>query len=237
MIYQRIFTLVDAGRIHVLFQELLANERRVLAEQRARGLVRVVGTTARISLIEKAYAEWQRELQTLATVTAARATAHIQERIQATAVRPGTGNDPHLINLIVSRPVTTLGFITGQVGVADEQELDRAVNPYGPQYGPYWKAQEYGNPGLVGRQLFGAFYGAGGSPPGYLPSSTGGNKDPIFITKAQGASPVGRMIVKRAPQARHFIRDGANLALIEWRKGLKTAEEIALVGISAALAA
>lgn len=234
-IYQRIFTIEDVAQIHILFQGLIKKERELEVINRSRGAL--VGKSGRLALIEKAYADWQVELRSLATITAIETTRAIQDRLKKTQKRPPTGTSPHLADVILCRPIETLGFITGQVGVADEKILDTAKNPYGPQYGPYWRTQEYGSPKMRGRILYGAFYGAGGAGPGYVPSgSRGGSADPLFRTVAQGATPpTGRMVIEHPPEARHFIRDGADIAVAQWRKGVADIETFTLERLAAAL--
>jgi hypothetical protein len=223
--WQRIFASPDVVQIEAQIGRQILECERVNAkairlgatpplEAKRRALLRVAQTN-------------RRALNELAARTAANATARIRERLAATAVRPGTGVQPHLASLIVSRPLLPN---TGSVGVASEARLNRAINPHTPGYGPYWRAQEYGTgspevPSQVGRQIFGLFYGpgaTGGSRP-QSQYSGGGGPHPIFIPGGRGprGGAGGKGVISVEIQARHFIRDGADLAAAEWQREMR----------------
>jgi hypothetical protein len=191
---------------------------------------------------------YRRELNELAARTAAEASASIRQRLAATSVRDPTGVPPHLASLIYSRPLGGIFENTGTVGVARESTLDRAINPNTPGYGPYWRAQEFGTgpqprrpgepeiPTQVGRVIYGHFYGAGASGPGSRPQAQyagGGGPHPVFIPSSQRRGPRGgaggKGTIRHEIQARHFIRDGADLALVSWAAAMKRIDHKAAV--------
>lgn len=245
-LYERAFVVENAAQIHKLFQTTILEAEAVERLQRRRGLS-VAGATRRNLL--RAYGTWQREMDDLSRATAAEATKAIKEKLKTTAKRPDTGVGPHLRDLIRCRPLSVGGFTTGSVGIADIGELNKAVNPLGPQYGPYWFAQEEGSTRNVGREITGFFFGTGYAGPPSPPDPAQSRQHPIFVTGAQGAAAFGgagfdggagvaggrgrRMLIQRPIQARHFIRDGANQARGAWFAGLRRIEDEALARLVA----
>lgn len=248
--YQRTFTSSNIGVVHREFGEILALARKVDTERRALGLPPSTAATQRI--IRQAYLKFNERLDAHAATTAAKATAEIRARLRATQRRQDTRNAPHLSGGVRSRALHRFGGLaTGEVGVADEDELDKIVNPTSPQYGPYWRAQEFGTggggvPSQLGRVIRGYFYGPGltdPTPPRSIYAG-GGGPHPIFVSaKAQRAiygslgfsggggargGVGGYGTIEHEIQARHFIRDGANRAEAEWRRGMAQIESDAI---------
>ncbi len=97
----------------------------------------------------------------------------------------------------------------GSVRVALIEELDKVVNPNTSDYGPFWRAQEYGTgqdgvPSQLDRVIFGTFENSGTQPNGDL-RGVGVGHDIAFIPG--GRSPGFGTITVELP-ARHFLRDG-----------------------------
>jgi hypothetical protein len=121
----------------------------------------------------------------------------IRARIRTTAVRPPTSGA--LEGAIQSRPLPST-FPAGAVGIADLDPLTAATMRANANE-PYWRAQEYGYSGNVGRRLRGFF---GDSPPGTSPASGAEFRHhPYFFT-----GPGPRMVIRQPIYSRHFLRDG-----------------------------
>lgn len=245
--YQRIFTIADVARVHKLFGEALRVARQVDIERRALGLPSATVATQRE--LRAAYLLFNDELDTLARATAAAADKSIRDRIKATQKRADTRMSPHLRDLIKSRALNPLGrgLATGAVGIADEDMLNRAVNPTSPQYGPFWRAQEFGTgspevKSQLGRVIRGYFFGGGLTDP-EVPQSVyagGGGPHPIFVSAASQQSIMGSVgfaggggarggvggfgTIQHEIEGRHFIGDGANAVLADWRVGIRDIE-------------
>jgi hypothetical protein len=218
-------------------RSLLALEREIAGERRALALI------ARDN---------RQQLNDLAAKTAGRATTSIRERLAATAERPDTGVKPHLADLIESAPLLPN---TGAVGIASETKLDRAVNPNTPGYGPYWRAQEYGTgstnvppgtkavPSQIGRKkkLYGYFYETGVTSPSRPQAQYAGGRGPhpIFIPSSGGQRGArggggGVGVIRHEIQPRHFIRDGADRAVVQWRREMSRIDTQTAKALSAA---
>jgi hypothetical protein len=145
------------------------------------------------------------------------------------------------------------------VGIASEDRLDKALNPTAPGYGPYWRAQEFGtgSPEVVtqvGRVIFGYFSGTGLEGPSRPQHqySGGGGPHPIFVSaKAARAAAAevgigdfgggsrggkgGKGVIGKEIEGKHFIRDGANGALTEWKLGMRRIEDATISELKAVL--
>lgn len=257
--FQRIFVVATAAETHKLFQATILQARATDRIRRRAGLGRAAATE---KLLLLSYGEWQIGMDRLAIATAANARRAMRARLRATAKRPGTGVRPHLSEVLNARSLSKQGpFSTGMVGIADEEILNRAVNPLsGGRYGPYWRAQEFGTgspevPSQIGRILYGFFFGPGlsGAPtPPLAQYKGGGGPHPIFVSAAsqktlnaqlgfggRGAGPRGgfggRGTIDYEIEARHFIRDGADQAYRDWIAGVKTLETEAIRDLQKAL--
>lgn len=239
--YVRIFVVENVERIHRDFLDAIRLARQVEQIRVKQG--RGAGAVATRRELQRAYADFNRELDGIAKTTAVAARAAIRREIATTRTRPDTGNGPHLRDMIRARPIHPLGIIaTGAVGVADIDVLDQLVNPQSPQYGPYWRSQEYGYK-FRGKQLtgvVGGFYdrGFGGGPyraesqfaggsgphPLFLPGRTGG----AMAMAAGGTfrSGAGMSLVKFRSnlRPRGFIEKGASAAEVVWRRDLARLE-------------
>jgi hypothetical protein len=241
--FQRIFVIEDVAAIHRLFLEGFRAARTADAAQRNAGLPPV----ARATLIElqKAYDQFNRELRGLSVKTARDSETYMKAVFDATRVRANSQLQPHLRSLLRSRPVQVFGggIETGAVGVGNEDLLDQAINPTAPQYGPYWRAQEFGTgqagvPSQVDRVIRGYFYGPGlvGPERPLAQYKGGGGPHPIFVSAKNAGAAYGDVgfsggggkgggkggfgTIEKEITPRHFIRDGADRALVEWRRGV-----------------
>lgn len=243
--YQRIFVVQNSATIYRLFLEDIAAARRTdLARQRA-NLPPITRATQRVLL--SALRDYEAGLRDIANQTAAITQQSMRDRldqyIQATG-RGSTGRTPNLKMRTTARRLPPLaGAETGNVGVAPEEVLDRAVNPDTPGYGTYWRAIEFGTgregvPAQRGRVIRGLFTGRA---PGYADATRplaiyrGGGPHPIFIPgsagTALGLSGIGPRggkggygVIRREIRPAHFIRNGANDGLKVWRRELAALE-------------
>lgn len=247
--YARIFVVSDIAEVHRAFDRDFRLLEQLALVERAGNLPQTGVATMR--LLELAYANFNRELDDLAKRTAASATDLIKERIRATRARNrgDTGRGAHMRNMVRSRPLPRIGGLaSGAVGVADLDVLDSLRNPLG-NYGPYWRAQEYGTgstevPAQKGRVIRGYFFGRGfgGTPevPREEYRGLGVGPAPIFVGAGAGSAAFGGVGFSGGPgrsggrggygtisvelPGRHFIRDGANAARIQWLNGLRATE-------------
>jgi hypothetical protein len=157
-----------------------------------------------------------REYDALGTSASIKADEIIRRRIRQTAVRPPASG--RLESGVVSRPIPTT-WPGGALGVADLEILEKtAINPryHGKGKKSYWRAQEYGYAGHVGRRVVGLFEGT--SPP----SASEFRVHAYFeqaARNAQGKAPKGTpaMVITKPLHARHFLRDGTDELLL-WRQ-------------------
>lgn len=226
--YARIFVIEDIARIHRAFSETLIEAAAL--ERRAPG-----AAAATLRTLQRAYADFNAELDVIAKRSAVRSTQEIRHRIDSTRSRRGTGRgQPHLRSAIRSRALGRVrGLSTGAVGVADVHVLEELKNPLAPQYGSYWLAQEEGTRANIGNRrglFFGPGYSGGGAPADPAHQG-GGGPHPLFATGGQmgavGAG-TGRGLplakIRRPVPARHFIRDGANRSRIAWEREIRLLE-------------
>lgn len=172
------------------------------------------GMLAEAELVRKALQRMWREYERLSTEGARKADTLIRGRIRSTAVRPPTSG--RMEAGIVSRPIPTT-WPSAAMGIADLDELDKAAtNPDFPAAGPYWRTQEYGYAGHVGRRVPGYFM-----PGRAKPSAAQFRVHPFFEQAGSrgGKAPRGTpaMVIQRPIEARHFLRDGTD-DLIAWRR-------------------
>jgi hypothetical protein len=157
------------------------------------------------------------EYEALSVQGAAKSEEIIRRRIRQTAVRPARSG--RLEKGIKSMPLQT-SLPSGSIGIADIDHLDATViNPRYRRFGPYWRAQEYGLPGLTP-----ADYGGGGRKvaPGYFmpgysaPAGGQFRVHPYFQQMGYAKGMPALMRLAPVP-ARHFLRDGT-AEFIEWRR-------------------
>lgn len=234
-VYSRGLVLADIARLHRLWQDAIAEAER--ANRRTKG-----GAAGIVRLLKASYRKFNADLDELARRTSAEAVTAMQERLDQTERRRNTGVRPHLRSRLHARPLDIGGpFATGAVGIADEDLLDKLVDPLYPADGPYWRTQEFGSTAHVGRQIRGYFFDPGGRGPKAPARGYTGNRaiaQPLFTPSSKQQGPQGGRGGKgtiRVPiRARHFIRDGAKQAEANWRVGLRRIERESLAAIRAA---
>lgn len=240
-LYVRGFVIPEVGDVHVAYKRVIAIalENVTLA---IRSGVEASLIKDQLARLEEGYRIFQVNLQAAAVTGAAAATVEMRDKFRSTVKRvETTGNGPSLVALLVARPLTIPGFATGAVGVADVALLDTAINP-NSRYGPYWRAQEYGTgadspEGPIRSQkdrvIFGAFFGGGESSPPIAEYAGGGGPHPIFISHSDSPSDTpGFGTIGMEIAGRHFIRDGADAALLKWRADIARAQSEAISALS-----
>lgn len=249
--YVREFVVERVADAHLAFHQALT-----LAESVERTYARIPGrgaaAAATLRQLRVAYARFNDDLTAVARETARDAQRFMREELDASKRRPGTGakGGRHLKGALVARPEFPVGKLaTGVVGIADVERLDAVVNPLGPQYGPYWRTQEYGSTAHVGREVYGFFTRSGYGEPFSKPDSARAGRDPIFVPgrtlhqlgARAGSGPSsqgglgGKLTIRNPIRPRHFIRAGANAARAEWLRGIAEAEQRAIARMNRAL--
>jgi hypothetical protein len=232
------FVVDDILTAHQMFEKVLLHAR-ALGPQ-AKGTV---------VLIESAYRLFNADLNELARVSAIDAEKKMREQLRKTAKRPDTGIAPHLRSALKARPIRTVGRLgTGVVGVADKNALEKVTSPVDGF--AYWKVQEEGTRANVGRTIRGYFFDRGyANPTRPAPGYTGTPAaQPIFRPGRLGNLPRsvsggigpqggqgGKGVIRNPIAARHFIRDGAARAHVDWLAGLRAVEVTALANLRAAI--
>lgn len=242
--YVRIFAVSNVASIHRDYLTAIKLAREIeLTYARAGHRTLAAQSAATLRELQRAYADFNRDLDRVAKETASNARKAIRGQIAASRVRPDTGNGPHLRDVIRAHPIDVVGggIATGAVGVADVAVLDQLVNPNSPQYGPYWRSQEYGYK-FRGQQLtgvIGGFYGAGfGSGPFRADSAFKGRPGPhpLFLvghtaaglaaSVGFGAPKGGGLVRFTTPlKPRRFIQKGSDAAEVVWRAQLARIEQ------------
>lgn len=243
MEFVRGFVVTDVAEVHASFQRCMLQAERLLVESRAlggRGRPPRIGQDAARMLAElrMAYRDFNRGLQFAAEKAAQRATQGMREMLSR-KMRPDAAHGRGLKDYVSAVPLNLGQMQTGAVGVGDVSRLNKAVNPFSPGYGTYWRAQEYGTgqngvPSQVGRILYGSFEAPGGTSP--TPPDPqfagGGGPHPIFRPGYQpnnGADRVsGLGTIGHEIQAKHFIKFGADEAVVLWRREIAAVQDRAL---------
>lgn len=176
--------------------------------------------------VAKVQETFNASLNEVARLIALVATQEIKAILKEKTVRPPTGNRPGLQDLIYSVPVNTGNFSFGQVEIGWLSKLNQAINHKGGHL-PYWRSQEFGSSHNIGRTIFGSFIGAdGGSPPD--PSKF--RQHPVFaMGTGVGAGPG---TINRPIQAKHFLRDGTDVAKFQYLAMVRSVVQTAVAQIS-----
>lgn len=144
----------------------------------------------------------ERDLERLSVATARIADEATKDTIRATAKRY-VSSPGGLMDHIRSEPIVPTA---GIVGVS---RIDGALDAL-----PYWRAQNYGYTGFIGRVIKGFFYdtpGFGGVP---TPPESGRDDQAMFAPDADG----GYGTIQHPLQPRHFLERGRDAALAYWRR-------------------
>lgn len=232
--YVRIFVVGNITEIHRAFLEARREAMVSNARDRRPGGRRRRDGEATLNELDRLYAQFNIDLNTAASTSAARATKAIKQRLAVTRVRPETDKPRHLADMIKSRRANVIsGIATGAVGIADVAELNKAIDPDFPSGGTYWEAQEYGTFAHMGRQITGYFYG--GSAPIAPPRGAQFRVHAAFSPEGLLTGPRGgrggRGTIRRPLMARYFIRDGADSARDAWRSAVSRAEDEFVSGL------
>lgn len=246
--YQEGYITADIAAVHASFNRIIDELTTVTRSFGPGGGRRRAEAVAMRETALIAYARFNENLDLLAIGSAREAREAVRGVLKTTRSRPDSRMKPQLRDKIRARPIKVLGPLgTGAVGIGDIDELDKAVNPFNPSAGPYWRAQEFGSAHNIGRVLKGFFYGPGVSGQPSPPNSAysgGGGPHPIFVTSRQQGDAFGGLGFKggggarggfgnygtvNAPiKARHFLHNGARAGYAGWRTGLRRVERQAV---------
>lgn len=181
------------ARSYVLLQDTIANLT-------ARG--RVVDARRYLA----AYIKMRERYERLGIEGAAESEEFVRLRLESSrSGRPdATGR---LQAAIQSRPLVS-GLPAGAIGIGDLGTLNRATtrSSRGRKYKPYWRAQEYGYSGNVGRIVPGYFQ-PGDSPPSQDEYRAHPYFTRVHYTKGEGETPPA-MVIGEPIEARHFLSNG-----------------------------
>jgi hypothetical protein len=167
------------------------------------------------ALLAKALADMERAIVAGELQVAALTDVQVTSRIRSTQVRPDNPRGPRLLTAIESRPIRPLGSPVPlfSVGQADVSLMDKATQRRAARK-PYWRAQEFGYGGNVGRVVRGAFF-----PGGVRPDPGQFRVHPVFLRSS--STRVHVMKIGRPIEERAFLRSGAMAAALErsriWR--------------------
>lgn len=171
-------------------------------------LVKTFETTGRpvaAGLIATAYGTLERELATMAVLTAAKATDILREQERKTRVRPDTGGGggARLGDSLIAEPVG-VGVLPGSIGVASMAELNKNV--------PWWITNEVGSSARVGGALYGFF-----EPGHFAPDQTYDRQHPLFdpVTSGDGGH---LMVIHNPIPARRFIERSVPIIDATWKR-------------------
>jgi hypothetical protein len=161
------------------------------------------------SRVRRAIIDHRDELNVIAREIATKARQEIQDAEASSRVRPDTGGrgGPRLGDFIgVSHPIPRS---LGSVGINDEDELDRN----GVEW---WKTNEYGYGGHIGRQFIGAFEGTRPDP----------NRSREHALLRVGKGPgTGKGTIKEPIPERRFVLSGGQRAEAEWHRRVRASRQ------------
>lgn len=167
--------------------------------------------------IRAARTKFERDLRSLAVRYSKIANQDIKQVLNSDPVSVSRGTSGGrrrggrgIRSFIKSRP---LAGIPGGVGVGDIDELQKAVDPDYPQDGSYWKVQEAGFSGHVGREVYGHFYNSPRGGQGYAPSKDRVRTDAFFRPEKPGR----KLKIKNPIPAKWYLRDGSAEAGRKWQ--------------------
>lgn len=147
-------------------------------------------------IVERAWSAARAEQLALGREIAVLATDALRRSEKGTRVRPDTegGGGPRLGDYLRADVMPHQDLLPGSVGVANEEELDAHV--------PWWTTNEIGSTTLIGRRIFGLFYGGDENAP---PNMDQFREHPLF-TPAPSAAGAGQGVIEHGIPARRFIR-------------------------------
>lgn len=193
---------------------------------RAELIARQRGDLLMASRFQRAVRDLQAGYVKVAEEIAAYADERARHWIKKTAKRPldsPGSTSQRMANAVQSKPLPVRAVPGGAVGIADVDALGEATMRRGANE-PYWRAQEYGYEGNVGRVIPGYFsHSASGGPysrAGQDPWRT----HPYF--QVIGGAP--RMTITEPIEARHFLEKASTDAFRQWQKKVALMEVRAL---------
>lgn len=203
----------------VALEEALGTIARTAAILHAAG-------SPRAAKYDRIGAELIRELDLASRRSAQKADAFIRSRLRQSEV-----GRPSPVSGTLERHIKSVAGTRGAFGIAEVEELDRAVNPRQGDKRPYWRAQEWGYSGNIGRKVPGVF-----QPGEAKPSGAEFRNHPYFEQRSARAakSKVPAMVIKRPIPARYYLRDGTADAVAYNAKLRLDAEARARVALRAA---
>lgn len=208
--YYQVF-FIRRDHVQRLFGDLLEARSRFLA----------AGARTQAAEVARVFAATQAEFTQIERDISAMATQRIRDKIRQSAKRPSSGGESgEMASNVHSEPIPSYPSIAG-VGVAKFSELDKTVNPNRASQEPYWRTQEYGYAGAVGRVLHGLYFGAGFSGRGVPANPAEFRQHPLFRV---GGPKLPTMVIRRPIRARYFLRDGAAEAEAAWRLRIRLAD-------------
>lgn len=161
------------------------------------------------SRVRRAIIDHRNELNVISSEIAVIARKEIVNAEQSSRVRPDTGGGggPRLEDSIgVSTPIPRS---LGSVGINDEDVLEH--NGVG-----WWKTNEYGYGGHIGRQFIGAFDGTRPDP----------NRSREHALLRIGKGPgTGKGTIKEPIPERRFVLAGGQVAEAEWHRRVRASRE------------
>lgn len=163
------------------------------------------GRLREAAMMEEALLKLREDFERHGRRLAQKAEGLVRDRLRQTQKRADTPGPAHLRDKIVARPIPST-FPAGAVGIGDLDTLETAVNPR--TGGVYWRAQEFGLPvSMRGKPAPGYFM------PGMSPPNPQGGRHPYFeqMPYARG---MPALVRTRPVPARHYLRDGAQLAFV-----------------------
>lgn len=168
--------------------------------------LRRIGRPAAADMLVRAYGQLRDELEALGPEMAVAGTATLRQMEKTTRVRPDThgGGGPRLGDSLFVGQVGG-ALLPGSIGVANLDILERDV--------PWWITNEIGSSARVGGELFGTFYGGGGSAA--APAFDMFREHPLFEPGKSSVAGLG--IIHNPIPARHFIERSVPIIDRVWR--------------------
>jgi hypothetical protein len=180
----------------------------VVAANELEGKLRSVGRPVAADMVLAAYGDFRDRLLLLGQDIAQMGTDTLKRLEHDTRVRPDTlgGGGPRLSQFLTCTPIPQdLG--PGAVGINDEELLDDNVE--------WWITNEVGNTTLIGRKLFGVFYG-GNAAPG-PPDESMFRQHALFAPGPDDLA--GGAIITHGIPARRFVEKSVHQIEREWLAG------------------
>lgn len=207
--YYQVF-FIRRDHVERLFGDLLEARSRFLA----------AGATVQAQETARVFAAAQAEFKQIERDITALATQRIRDKIRQSAKRPAGGASGEMASHVLCEPIPSYPSIAG-IGIAKFSELDKTINPNRSSQEPYWRTQEYGYTGAVGRELHGLFFNSARFGGRGVPANPADfRRHPIFRVMGKGPP----MKIGRPIQARYFLRDGAAEAEAAWRLRVRAAD-------------